>query len=504
MPSRRRPRGTLVDRCVASETRGELAPDPNGQVTEVAPVVGSEPAAGDPRGSGAAGRIARGMAANMGGIGVTLIIQLISVPVLLAGWGVPVYGEWLVLSAIPTYVALSDMSFSSVAGNSMVMLVSQDKRADAVVLGRRLWSIVTVTTAFAVLAAVAVALVFSGAFGNGAAIPDSEVRVVLVALFLQVAVGNQYGVLDAWYRAGGHYPLSISLRQLGRMLEFGALAGSVILGAQPGFAAISFLVASVVGFGVSWLVLRRVVTWSSFRPERPHLQTVRELLAPGIAFMSFPISNALSLQGLTIVIGATLGASAVVTFSTTRTITRLALHAMASINNSIWPELSRSVGGGHLGEARAILRRSVQVSLALSCSLVLILALFGVQIILWWTHQLVDPPELLLYILLLVIVANSAWYTLSAVLIATNRHRRLAVLYLSGTVTALLAAVPLSSAYGLPGAAVALLAIDVAMVSYVFPAALHVVQDKPSDFLRALLDVRGAVRLAISSVVPSK
>lgn len=469
-------------------------------MTDVAPVLGGDPAGPGPDASGAAGRIARGLAANIGGMGITLVIQLVSVPVFLAAWGVPTYGEWLVLSAVPTYVALSDLSFSSVAGNSMVMLVAEGKRTDAVTLGRRLWSIVTVMTGIAVLAAVTIALVFGGAFGSGAAIRASEAQIVLVALFLQVAVGNQYGVLDAWYRAGGRYPLGATVRQLGRLLEFGALMGAVLLGAPPSTAAIAFLAGSVAGFVVSFVVLRRTVPWSTFRPERPHLQTFRELLAPGVAFMAFPIGNALSLQGFTIVIGATLGAPAVVVFSTTRTITRVALQAMGSINSAIWPELSRSVGSGRLDEARAILRRSVQLALVGSLSLVLGLALFGVAIIRWWTHGLVDLPPLLLFILVLVIVANSTWYTLSAVLAATNRHRRLAVVYLSGTTAALLGAVPLGSAFGLAGAAMALLAIDMAMVAYVFPAALREVQDAPGGFLRALLDVHGAVRSALSIV----
>jgi O-antigen/teichoic acid export membrane protein len=287
------------------------------------------------------------------------------------------------------------------------------------------------------------------------------------------------------------------MRQLGRLFEFSALVGVVLAGARPGAAAIAFLAGSAAGFGVSWVVLRRAVPWSTFRPARPHPQTFRELLAPGLAFMAFPIGNALSLQGFTIVIGGTLGVVAVVVFSTTRTVTRIALQAMGTINNSIWPELSRSVGGGHLDEARAILRRSVQLSLIVLCPLVLGLALFGVLIIRWWTHRLVDPPVPLLLILLLVMVANSTWYTLSAVLVATNRHRRMAAVYLSGTTAALLAAVPLSSAFGLEGAAAALLAIDGAMVAYVFPAALRIVQDDPGRFLRALLDLRGAARSAI-------
>ena len=465
---------------------------------EVAPVQRSDPAVPNPRVDGATGRIVRGLAANIGGMGVTVVVQLISVPVLLGAWGVPTYGQWLVLSAVTSYIAMSDLSFSSVAGNSMVMLVAQGKHREAAALGRHLWSIVTVMTGLAVLAAITIALVFGGALGSGAAIPASESQVVLVALFLQVAVDNQYGVLDAWYRAGGRYPLSSVLRNLGRLLEFGALVGAVLLGAPPSTAAIAFLAGSVAGFGVSWVVLRRAVSWSAFRLERPHLQTFRDLLAPGVAFMAFPAGNALSLQGFTIAIGATLGVAAVVVFSTTRTISRIAFLAMASINMSISPELSRSVVGGDLGEARTILRRAVQLSLAVSCSLVLGLALLGVTIIRWWTHGLVDPPVLLLLILLLVIVANTSWYTLASVITATNRHKRLAVAYFSGTAAALVASVPLSLAFGLAGAGVALLTIYAIMVVYVFPAAMRVVQDAPGAFLRALFDFRGAVRWAIS------
>jgi O-antigen/teichoic acid export membrane protein len=453
-----------------------------------------------PDASGAFGRIARGLVANIGGMGVTVVIQLVSVPILLAAWGVPTYGEWLVLSAVPTYVALSDLSFSSVAGNSMVMLVAQGKRADAVTLGRRLWSIVTVLTGIAVLAAVGIALVFGGAFGSGAAIPASEAQMVLVALFLQVAVGNQYGVLDAWYRASGRYPLSTLLRNLGRLFEFGALMGAVLLGARPGVAAISFLAGSAAGFAVSWVVLRRAVPWSTFRPELPQLQTFRELFAPGLAFMAFPIGNALSLQGFTIVIGATLGAAAVVVFSTTRTMTRAAVQAMGALGNSVWPELSRSVGGGHLEEARMILVRATQLSIAASLSLVLVLAVTGPAVIRWWTHGAVEPPRDLLYLLLLVVVCNTFWNVLFLVLLATNRHRRVAAAYLLGTATALLGAVPLTAAFGLTGAVMSLLAIEVFMASVVLPNSLRIIGDTPCAFLRVLVDVPGAVRNALANV----
>jgi O-antigen/teichoic acid export membrane protein len=469
-------------------------------LTEVAPVPTGDPARLGPRATGATGRIARGIAANVGGIGLTLVIQLVSVPVFLAAWGIRTYGEWLVLSAVPTYVALSDLSFSSVAGNLMVMHEAVGNRLETVALGRRLWSVVTVMTGMAVFLAVGIALTFAGAFGGTAAIPVSEAQVILVALFLQVAVGNQYGVLDAWYRAAGRYPLSTVLRQVGRFLEFAALMGAVLLGARPGLAAVAFLAASTIGFGVSWVVLRRSVPWSTFRPERPRLSTFRELLGPGLAYMALPVGNAMSVQGLTIVVGSTLGAAGLVVFSTTRTVTRVALQLIGAINNSIWSELSRSIGGGNLGEARIIVLRSVQLALAGSLSLVLVLAILGGAIIRTWTHGLVDPPEHLLVLLLLVTVANSLWSTLSAVLGATNRLQRLAILYLATTTLAVAGAASLGSVFGLAGPAMALLAADLGMIGYVLPASLRVVGDAPFPFFRAVLDVRSAVRSATSSV----
>ena len=450
----------------------------------------------DRRSPGSTGRIARGLAANVAGTALTMIIQLVSVPVLLGAWGVDKYGEWLILSAVPLFVALSDLSFSAVAGNSMTMLAAAGKRNEAAKLGRQVWSLVTVMTGTTVLAALAIAFVFGGAFGNGAAIASPEARLVLAALFAQVAVGNQFAMLDAGYRAGGRYPLGVAIRQVSRLLEFSALVGAVLLGGGPGAAASAFLAASTVGFVVSWLVLRRAVPWLSFRPSMPRGETLRGLVAPGLAFLTFPLSNALSVQGLTIVVGSVLGTQAVVVFSTTRTLTRVVTQIMSSINLSIWPELSRSIGSSHLDEARMILRHAVQLSLVVALSAAVTLIAIGPSIIRAWTHGLVDPPMALLAVLLLIVVANSFWFTLTTSLVATNRHVGQAVVYLTSTTAALLLAIPFASSFGLVGAAVALLAIDVAMSVYVVPAALRVVEDSPRAFLRVLIDLNGAVRAA--------
>ena len=47
-------------------------------------------------------RVVNGIGANSFGQVVNLLIQLVSVPVLIASWGFGAYSEWVVLSAIPT------------------------------------------------------------------------------------------------------------------------------------------------------------------------------------------------------------------------------------------------------------------------------------------------------------------------------------------------------------------------------------------------------------------
>jgi O-antigen/teichoic acid export membrane protein len=443
---------------------------------------------------GPRGRILRGLTVNVAGNGLTVLIQLVTVPLLLTAWGVDTYGEWLVLSAIPLYVALSDLSLSSAAGNTMTMLESRGQRDETIRLGREVWSLVLIASIAAVLGAIALGSFLVGLGADGSSIPVDEARLVLVALFAQTIVVNQFGVLDAWYRAGLRYPLGVTLRQVGRLVEFGSLATAVIVGAQPGGAAVAVLVGSTAGFVVSLLVLRRAVPWTRVGPARPRASTFRGLLKPGLAFLAFPLSNTLSVQGLVIVVGSVLGSAAVVVFATTRTLTRVVTQLLSSINLAIWPELSRSIGGGDLGQARQIQRRSVQLALLVSGFAAIVLLLFGPTIIETWTRGMVDPPLDLLAVLVLVVVVNSFWFTLTTPLVATNRHSRMAVVYLVSTAVAVVLAVPLASRFGVVGAAGALLAIDVGMTFYVLPAALRLVQDTPNAFVRGVIDLRGALR----------
>jgi len=81
-------------------------------------------------------RILKGIFASGFGQAVTILIQLTGLPIFLHFWGVEKYGEWLILSAIPAYLAMSDFGFACVAANDMTMWVAKNQR-DKALSGKR-------------------------------------------------------------------------------------------------------------------------------------------------------------------------------------------------------------------------------------------------------------------------------------------------------------------------------------------------------------------------------
>jgi hypothetical protein len=78
--------------------------------------------------AGLKAKLLRNLGANAYGQAITILIQLVSVPLYLHYWGKQLYGEWLILSAIPAYLALSDIGFASVTANDMTMRVANGDR----------------------------------------------------------------------------------------------------------------------------------------------------------------------------------------------------------------------------------------------------------------------------------------------------------------------------------------------------------------------------------------
>ena len=437
-------------------------------------------------------RLIAGFGANAFSRFSTTLTQIFSVPVFLSHWGVHLYGEWILLNTIPSYLGLSDVGFGSVAGNEMTMLAAGEDFEQALIVFQSVWVLTTVITSFlGVVLVGAVWLLPLDRWLHMHVMTARDARLIVLLLGLAVLLGMQETLFQAAFRCAGKYPLGTMAKSLVVLTAFLSTMFAVGLGMSPVSVAAFYVGANVIGVFALWVLLRRQVPWIRFGARHAQWGVIRRLTGPALSFMSFPVVNALNLQGILVVIGYVMGPIAVVTFSTARTISRSAAQGMNLINNAIWPEMSAAFGAGAMDVARMIHRRACQVSLVLCLGITVGVAILGNWIWKVWTVGKVPTDPVLLNIMLLQMVMAALWFTSSIVPMAINKHQRIARVMLIATCLALVLAWVLLHVpeLGLRGAALALLIGDAVTAFYVLRESLLLLGDHPGGFARSLLDL---------------
>jgi O-antigen/teichoic acid export membrane protein len=432
-------------------------------------------------------RFLHGFGATAIGPIVTILVQIIGVPVYLHSWGPKLYGEWLVLSAIPTYLAFSDVGFGNVAANDMTLRVARGDRPGALQTFQSTWLFISFTSLLVLLVFIAgIWLLPITRWLNLSSMTPAETRAILILLCTYALLSLQADLTTSGFRCEGNYALGMLIKNILRLTEGATVMVMVAFHAKPIHAAAAFLAMRLVGTPLmGWLMMRKS-PWLHYGFRHATLQCTRALAIPAVAYVAFPVGSALSIQGMVLVIAAMLGPIAVATFSTMRTLTRFGFQLMEAVKNSVWPELSAAYGRENWPLARRLHRIACQVSLWSSVGTVVFLFFAGERIVSVWTHGRIVMDVPTFHWLLLVILANSFWYTSSVVTIASNTHERVAAVYLAGTVTSLFLARLLMPHFGISGAAMALLAIDVIVGWYVLSSSLTTLKENTSDFCASM------------------
>lgn len=433
-------------------------------------------------------RLINGIGANGFGQAINILVQLFSVPLYVGTWGIPLYGEWLLLSTLPAYLAMSDIGFASVAGNQMTMQVASGahRRALATFQSAGLFMAVACTAVLG-LSAASIWLPLS-TWLNLTAITTEELTPILLIMALGVVVNLQMGLLCAGFRCAGHYALSIWIINVVRMGEFLVLAGALWLGASPLIVAAVTGLPRFLGYLIGRRLLRRRCPWLRFGYRHATYDEIKAMARPAFAFMAFPVGNALKNQGMLSIVGITLGPAATVTFSTLRTLVNAAQQAMGLINSAVWPEFSAAFGAGNLNLARKLHRLACKVSFWIALGAVLGLYYAGAWLLQVWTHGQVPFDKSFFSLLLLTMLINALWFTSSVVQAATNTHETLAMLFISVTAAATGLAYAIIPAFGMNGPALGLVMLESIMALYVLPASLSRVQDRGWGYVGYVLN----------------
>ena len=210
-------------------------------------------------------RLLLGFASNWLGKVAGTVIQLIQVPIYFHFWATTVYGDWLIISAIPTQLAFTSAGFGSVASNEMTMLVAGDDREGALRVFQSCWWLIAfIGVAVGLLLVPVLYFLPVAELLNIHSISASDTKWIVFYLGISVLFGQLEWLMGAAYTCVARYPYGSFLKNMISLAAFAVTMAPVVLGYGPRTAALVFAAANILGTVVFGLFVRHDIPWIEF------------------------------------------------------------------------------------------------------------------------------------------------------------------------------------------------------------------------------------------------
>ena len=226
---------------------------------------------------------------------VNVVIQIVSVPLFLYSWGVELYGEWLLLYSLPSYLLVSDLGFSKAAVNSMTLSLAQNERVAA---NRYFHTCFMLIFALAVLVLCGVIIILNtfsslNEWLNLKFIGPQEVSSIFIFLTLYVLLILMVELLRGVLSSSGSFSLAMGLVAIYRLLEFLVLVGVLLLGYGPVTAALGFVVVQCFSLTHLLIIIKNKFRWLKLGLHAAFFfsskETFVKMMKPAFAFLLLPL-----------------------------------------------------------------------------------------------------------------------------------------------------------------------------------------------------------------------
>lgn len=417
----------------------------------------------------------RGIGVTGLNLGVTVVVQVLSIPIFLATVGIEQYGEWLLLTALPTYLSLAEAGFSGAAATFTTKALADHDPVKAKRIMFTAWAVVSaITGAVAVTAAVAALIVPLTRFSSLGA---ESARLVLLFQVGAVLAWIQMGFVEASWRASDRYATGMGYVTGTRLLEFLGLTTALIVSRSLPAAAATVLGCRVLGLGLSLHFARRELGWLIIDSKGFDRRLLRTLTMPSLTYAGFSWGAGLTTQGLTLLIGFLLGNVETVLFVAVRTLANVVQQLSTVISHGLLPDLTQALARGE----RALAARLVRLMSVLCGWSTIVttgaLGIFGPQLLHLWTGGTLDPSRALLVAMTAIVGLDVVWQVGTVALRAGNRHQVVGTVYLFACVLAMALAWLLLPPLGLIAAPLSLLVIDAILIPLTIPRVRSLVRE---------------------------
>ena len=392
-------------------------------------------------------RVISGIGANSLSMILAIFTQLLSLPIYLHYWGVSKYGAWVILSAIPSYLAMVDMGLVPTAGNKMTMALAVNDIREANKIFQSSFAFISLIS-LALLVIITPLIVLID-------IPDTinivDYKFALGLLCFGVLISMYIGLIEAIFRSTERYSEGTYLITAFRLLEWVfSIVGLILIG---NFSAVAAGMVIIRCLSLIFLTFKAISgsRGISLGFYGASIAEFKVMVKPAISFTLMPLASSLSLQGVILLVGQTLGVNAVVQFSSYRTLARTTVQFNSILSWTLWPEFSRFFGVGGINQVKSILVKGCKLGFITSFITSIFLYLASPLIIKYWTNGEVSFDPILMFILCIYSAIGGSVHIPKAFLLSINHHIKLSIFIVLNSLLLMFSSIVLGRYFGLSG-----------------------------------------------------
>lgn len=398
---------------------------------------------------------------------VTVAYNFFLVPILLAAWGVEVYGEWIVLSALAAMASLSQVGFVQASASEMIMSISADEKDRAIkTLSTTIFSLAILVAVVMTVAILACFISDAGTHFGVKIITRGDAEAIVLLVLFSVLLGFFLGPVNAAVGTVKGAAVPWSVAAVVKMAELVGIILVAVAGRGP-LAAAAVLVASAACSNLwALLLMRRNLPWLRISLGQLSKETFRRLLHPSLAqFLFYASVNIVAIQLLRIVLGHLAGAAAVATFATAVTFSRTARMLSGIFAQSLQVELSRAYAEGRTSFVVKSVETLCQVGFWLTLLMTAAMVAAAAPLFEIWTHGKIQADYLLVGMIGIGSIVGAYGEGFTYLLMGINRVWKIAIGHLLGSITAMILGALLFPRYGLYAMAAAFVLPEIGLAA---------------------------------------
>ena len=391
-----------------------------------------------------------------------LIINILRISVLIVIWGPEKFGEWITLYSFLTLLTFADLGFYQVSLIKMNLKFGENKIND-------------INTTFQSSQVLCIFLIFIFSliyillgylniqynYLVFKSISNLEFLKIICLICLIFFFNFQSGFLSGVFTCLGKTYVNIFFYSI--PLFFDTILIIIFALLEFNFVTIFFgiLIFRVIVFLYCLYYFKKNINFIKLGINYFSIIEIRENLKKALSYVLFSISNSSLNQVLNILIFKYLGATTLTLFSTIATMCRIVLQFSLVTDTTIKVEISKLLGAKDNIKSFRFFILNIQITIIIASILLIIVFIFGQNIIdIWTSHKISAPLEIIILILLSAFL-RSLYVSSNTLLISMNYITSLSKKYFINCVIAFLIAVIFIHDYQLISVCMALIFFEI-------------------------------------------